>query len=104
MSARLSLPLLLLVAVLASGIGTVYVKHLSRDRFIELQALQRDFDSMQVEWGRLQLETSTWAAHDRVRNMAVEELDLFMPPGDAVVVVRGQCAPSGFLPCADRRC
>ena len=90
MSSRLTVPLLLLVLVVASGLGAVYVKHLSRERFVELQALQRDYDEMRIEWGRLELETSTWAAHDRVRNAAAEQLGLFMPPGDSVVVVRSQ--------------
>ena len=90
MSARVTVALLLLVLVVVSGLGTVYVKHLSRVRFVELQALQRDNDEMRIEWGRLQLETSTWAAHDRVRNAAAEELGLFMPPGDSVVVVRAR--------------
>ena len=85
---RMIVPLLLLLAVVVSGVTTVYMKHRTRSQFIELQALQRDYDEMQINWGRLQLEASTWAAHDRVRNSASEQLNLYMPPGDAVVVVR----------------
>ena len=87
---RLLTPLLLLLLVVVSGVATVYVKHLSRSQFIELQVLQREYDEMQIQWGQLQLEASTWAAHDRVRRRAAEQLELHMPPGDAIVVVRSQ--------------
>ena len=78
---------LLLVLVIASGVATVYVKHLSRALFVDLQALQQERDEMRIEWNQLQLEQSTWATHDRISSVATEKLELFMPPGDSVVVV-----------------
>jgi cell division protein FtsL len=84
------MPLVLLSLVVASGVATVYMKHRTRNQFIELQSLQHEHDEMQIQWGRLQLEESTWAAHDRVRGAASTQLGLYMPPGDAVVVVRTQ--------------
>ena len=80
----------LLTLVVASGVATVYVKHLSRSLFVDLQILERQQDEMQIEWGKLELEQSTWASHDRsprFANVAAEQLDLFMPPGDSVEVV-----------------
>jgi len=56
---------LLFAAVLGSALGVVYSKYQNRKLFIELQALQTRRDEMSVEWGRLQLEQSTWAAHGR---------------------------------------
>lgn len=88
MTSRVVLPLALLTLAVASGVSTVYMKHRTRGQFIELQTLQREHDEMQIQWGRLQLEASTWAAHDRVRDAASSQLNLYMPPGDAVVVVR----------------
>ena len=76
----------LLTLVVASGVATVYVKHLSRSLFVDLQILERQQDEMQIEWGKLELEQSTWASHERITNVAVEQLDLFMPPGDSVEV------------------
>ena len=77
----------LLTLVVASGVATVYVKHLSRSLFVDLQILEHQQDEMQIEWGKLELEQSTWASHDRITNVAVEQLDLFMPPGDSIEVV-----------------
>lgn len=78
---------LLLLLVVASGVGTVYVKHLNRALFVELQSLEHQQDEMQIEWGKLELEQSTWATHDRVTKVAGEQLNLFMPPGDLIEVV-----------------
>lgn len=81
---------LLAVAVLASALAVVYVKHRGRVLFVELQALERERDAMQVERGQLQLEESTWATHDRVERVAREELGLVMPSSESSVVVRSR--------------
>lgn len=77
----------LMVLVVVSGVATVYVKHLSRLKFVELQTLEHQQDELQIEWGKLELEQSTWASHDRITTVAGQQLDLFMPPGDSVEVV-----------------
>lgn len=75
------------LAVFASAIGVVYVKHLTRKDFSALQSLQRKRDALQVEWGRLQLEQSTWVTRDRIENLARKKLDLYLPPASAVVTI-----------------
>ena len=80
----------LMLAVVACGVSTVYLKHESRRLFVELRGLQKLEDQMQIEWGQLQLEQSTWATHDRIRTVAGDALNLYMPPGDAVVLVHAK--------------
>jgi len=75
------------LAVLASSVGVVYVKHVDRSLFIELQRLERERDAMEVEWGKLSLEQSTWATHDRIERVAKEQLHLIIPPMDSVILV-----------------
>ena len=75
------------IVIILSSVATVNLKHEARSRFVELRELQREQDRMEVVWGQLQLEQSTWATHDRIRTVASEELDLYMPSGDAVVLV-----------------
>ena len=87
MNRRVFVICLLLISAVASGVATVYVKHLSRSLFVELQTLEHEQDEMQIESGKLELEQSTWASHDRLTNVAAEQLGLFMPPGDSVEVV-----------------
>nr|VFK16605.1 MAG: cell division protein FtsL [Candidatus Kentron sp. LPFa]VFK31917.1 MAG: cell division protein FtsL [Candidatus Kentron sp. LPFa] len=87
MSARIFLIGGLILAILVSSVSVVYVKHENRALFVELQRLERVRDAMEVEWGKLSLEQSTWAIHERIERIAKEQLDLIMPPMDSVVLV-----------------
>jgi cell division protein FtsL len=74
--------------VFASALSVVYAKHLNRKLFVELGQLEQTHDELQVEWGRLQLEHSTWASHDRIRHVARTRLQLHTPSADSVVLVK----------------
>ena len=70
-----------------SGIWIVQVKHFARQNFIELESLNRERDRLQIEWGRLQLEESTWSTHPRIESIARDELSLVIPEQDKVVIL-----------------
>lgn len=72
------LPLLWL-AVLASAAGAVYARHHARELFVELESLHRQHDDIEIEWGRLQLEQSTWSAHAFVERVATTRLKMSAP-------------------------
>lgn len=82
----LLLPVLVLT-VIVSALGVVYAKHQSRKLFVALQGLEAERDEMNIEWGQLQLEQSTWATHGRVEELAREQLKMTTPAQDAVVIV-----------------
>ena len=67
------------VAVLASSLGVVYGKQEARNRFNELQKLTTQRDDLDIEWGQLQLEQSTWATHGRVEQVAHDDLGMVTP-------------------------
>ena len=90
MSARQFLVALLAALLLASSVSLVYVQHLRRSLFSEYKRLQTEQDRMQVQWGQLQLEASTWAAEDRIEDLATSRLNMQVPVADAVVVVKPQ--------------
>lgn len=77
----------LFVAVLISALAVVYSKHQSRALFIELQALQTTRDELGIEWGRLQLEQSAWAAHGRIETVAIERLHMRSPAVSSIIAV-----------------
>ncbi|MCK5639285.1 MAG: cell division protein FtsL [Gammaproteobacteria bacterium] len=79
---------ILALLVLISAVGVVYAKHESRQLFIELQTLQEVRDQLNVRWGRLQLEQSTWATHGRIEDVAREKLGMKLPSAAAVVIVK----------------
>ncbi len=78
----------LLVLVLASAMAVVYVRHLSRVELDELQRLQRQRDDINIEWGRLQLEQSTFATHSKIEQVARERLGMVVPAPEAIRMVR----------------
>jgi len=77
----------LLSAVVASAFGVIYSKHHNRMLFVELRELQADRDKLNVDWGRLQLEQSTWATHGRVESAARKKLSMKNINYGEVVVV-----------------
>ncbi len=88
MSGRSLMILFLAASVMGSALGVVYAKYQTRKLFVELQTLQKIRDEMNVEWGQLQLEQSTWGTNARVEGIARSKLDMIMPPIDAVVIVK----------------
>ena len=80
--------LLLAAAVFVSAIGVVYSIHQSRKMFVQLQSLQAQRDEMDVEWGRLQLEQSTWATDARIEELASSKLDMIIPAPNMIVMVK----------------
>ena len=78
----------LILAVLVSAVGVVETKHESRKRFVALQALEKERDQMNVEWGRLQLEQGTWATHSRVERIAHKRLQMVIPEMESIVIIK----------------
>lgn len=83
---------LLLIAltflVLVSAFAVIETKHESRKRFVELQALEKERDQMNIEWGRLQLEQGTWATHSRVEQISSKKLHMKMPETESIVIIK----------------
>jgi cell division protein FtsL len=78
----------LALALFGSSLGVVFSTHQARVLFVELQGLQKVRDEMNTQWGRLQLEQSTWATHGRIEKIANNKLDMVIPPPGAVVIVQ----------------
>ncbi len=78
----------LAAALLSTAMGVVFSTHESRKLFVALQGLQKTRDELSAEWGRLQLEQSTWATHGRIEQIANNKLDMVNPSAGSVVIVR----------------
>ncbi|MBK9625934.1 MAG: cell division protein FtsL [Rhodocyclaceae bacterium] len=100
--ARINIFLLLLVVMCA--LGAVNSNHRARKLFTELEAEQKRLRDLDVEWGQLQLEQSTWSGHARIEKIAREKLGMRTPlPGQVMLVESSNDAPSKAtaLPKAD---
>lgn len=82
------LNLLLLCLAIACALGVVTSQHKARKLFVELQKEQELARQMEVEWGQLQLEQSTWAMPARVEKIASRQLQMQSPQGDKIQFVR----------------
>ena len=95
MSAAVKRQPFLLVVVFAvvcviSAIALVYTKHESRKLFVELESLTHERDELNIEWGQLQIEQSTWATHSRIEQVATEDLSLVRPTSGEIYVIERQ--------------
>jgi len=87
MKAQLLTVLVLAGAVLASGVGVVYTRHVNRQFFIQLQKLQAERDTLDVEWESLQLEQSTLVMDAAVEEKARQRLNMMIPdPADVFYI------------------
>jgi cell division protein FtsL len=77
----------LLAVLIACALGLVTSQHQSRKLYVELQREQEQAKQLEVEWGQLQLEASTWATHARVEKFAVQSLGMRVPPASRIQVV-----------------
>jgi len=82
------LNMLLLILAIASALGVVTSQHKARKLFVELQKEQETARQMEVEWGQLQLEQSTWAMPTRVEKIAARQLQMQQPKSERIQFVR----------------
>lgn len=77
-----------LVCLLSSALGIVYVRHATREMFSELNHLQASRDEMNNEWTQLLLEQGTLSTDGRVDTIARNTLRMHQPSGEETVWVR----------------
>lgn len=75
------------IVCVLSAVALVYTKHESRKLFIELEGLTHERDELNIEWGQLQIEQSTWATHARIEQVAKEQLSLERPEATEIYVI-----------------
>jgi len=79
--------LILLALLTACALGLVTSQDKTRKLFAELEGEQESARKLDVEWGQLQLEQSTWAMHARVEKVARERLHMSVPDAKHTQVV-----------------
>ena len=75
------------VVCVLSAMALVYTKHESRKLFVELERLTHERDELNIEWGQLQIEQSTWATHARIERVATDDLALVRPASTDIYVI-----------------
>ncbi len=82
--------LFLLLAILVCSLGVVTSQHKARSLFQAMEAEQERARQLEIEFGQLQLELSTWATSPRIEKIAREKLKMRIPdPAKIVTVTAG---------------
>ena len=81
------LVLVFAIVCVTSAMALVYTKHESRRLFVELETLTGERDELNIEWGQLQIEQSTWATHARIEQVATDDLELMRPEATEIFVI-----------------
>ena len=88
------LNLILVAAVVACALSVVSARHQARKLFVALQSEQARARALDVEWGQLQLEISTWLMHNRVEEVARDRLHMAVPGAGRIYVLQAQGMPA----------
>ena len=88
-----ALDMLLLMAVVICALSVVTSQHKARKLYVELQKQKEHAQQMDVEWGQLQLEQSTWATPARVEKIAAQQLQMQLPRNGQIQFI--QVEPDG---------
>ena len=81
---RLNAALALVLVVCA--LAVIQAQHRARTYFVELERLKKEARALDEQWGKLQLEQSTWANPARVDTLARTQLGLVPPPHERIHV------------------
>lgn len=83
--------ILLALLLVLCALGVVTSQHKARKLFQAIEVEQEKARQLEVEYGQLQLELSTWATHPRIEKIARERLLMRLPdpvkPAKAVPMV-----------------
>ena len=77
----------MMILTMVSGIAVVLKEHQNRTAFNELQKLKDEGNELQVKWGQLLIEQSTFGVEGRVEEKAINELQMQLPVPAEIVIV-----------------
>ena len=77
----------MLGVVLVSGLLVVKTTHQNRFTFNDLQELKDEAVELDVAWGQLLIEQSTFGVEGRIEQKAVEQLEMRIPEASDIVMV-----------------
>ena len=83
----IKLNIVLSVFLVLCALALITSQHKARKLFTELTREQEAAKQIDVEWGQLQLEQSTWAMHARIEKIASGYLQMSVPAAKRVRMV-----------------
>lgn len=90
--------LVLVVAILWTGISVVEQVQTYQERYTELSQLKKDYRQLQIEHQRMLIEQQTFSATPQIVNRAVTQLHMFYPDLSNRLIIRVVPTQSNALP------
>jgi cell division protein FtsL len=87
------LNMFLLLAAVFCALSVVTSQHKARKLFQALESEQDRARQLEVEYGQLQLELSTWATSPRIEKIARDKLRMRTPEASKVITASSGGAP-----------
>jgi cell division protein FtsL len=84
---KILITFVLAAASFVTAVQIVLSQHQARKTFMEVQKLEIVRNELNEEWGRLQLEQSTWATDDRIERLARDKLGMRHPDAGKIVLL-----------------
>jgi len=81
----LRLNLVLTLIVMFCALSVITSQHRARKLFQAIEAEQERGRALDVEYGQLQIEQSTWAVHTRIERIAVDRMRMRSPSTASIV-------------------
>ena len=72
---------------MVSGLAVVLKEHQNRTALKELQELKDERNELEVKWGQLLIEQSTFGVEGRVEQKAVDDLKMQIPTPAEIIMV-----------------
>ena len=95
--------LILLVVLMGSAAALVTSQHQARKLYAELEREKQAAKQIEVEWGQLQIEQSTWSMHSRIEKVASTRLRMQAPTADQTYMLQSAPPATEHIPNETRR-
>ena len=72
----------------SSAVSMVFIKHESRELFIELEGLKQARDELNIQWSELKSLENRWANPVRIEQLAKENLEMQKPNIESIRIYK----------------
>lgn len=80
--------LVLIAVTLVVIIDYIYLQHKTRNQFVELQLLVDEKNDLNANWGRLQIQYSTYVNNSKIEMQAKIQLGMKLPQREHVLSIK----------------
>ena len=85
---NLALTIALLTSTLFVIVNYIYLQHKSRNQFVALQELINEENDLNADWGRLQIEQSTYVNNSTIVAQAKKQLGMKLPEKEQILSIK----------------